>query len=105
MNYLSPQMAKPAKSASALPRLPARVELFRLFAETGRLQLLALCAQEELAVGELSTLLKDSQPQVSRKVAGLRQAGLLEARRDGTRTWLKTVPAALSDTLVADAVA
>lgn len=99
-------MAKAAQSVSgARPRLPARVELFRLFSETGRLQLLALCAEEELAVGELSALLKDSQPQVSRKAAGLRRAGLLEARRDGTRTWLKTVVAAQSDTLVADALA
>ena len=97
-------MAKAAKSVSALPRLPARVELFRLFSETGRLQLLALCAEEELAVGELSVLLKDSQPQISRKVAGLRQAGLLEARRDGTRTWLKTSAVALNDALIADAV-
>ena len=98
-------MAKAAKSVPALSRLPSRVELFRLFSETGRLQLLALCAEEELAVGELSALLKDSQPQVSRKVAGLRAAGLLEARRDGTRTWLKAVPAVLTDALVADAIA
>ena len=47
-------MAKAAKSVpAALPRLPSRVELFRLFSEPGRLQLLALCAEEELAVGEL----------------------------------------------------
>src|SRR3954449_9999702 len=91
------RMAKAAKSPSALPRLPSRVELFGLFSETGRLQLLALCAEEELAVGELSVLLKDSQPQVSRKVAALRQAGLVEARRDGTRTWLKTSAAAIAD--------
>src|SRR5689334_853670 len=93
-------MAKDSPVATALPpRLPARVELFRLFSEKGRLELLALCAEEELAVGELATLLKESQPQVSRKAAGLRQVGLLEARRDGTRTWLKTPPGALSDLL------
>ncbi|MFT3710664.1 MAG: metalloregulator ArsR/SmtB family transcription factor [Archangium sp.] len=70
-------------------KLP-RVELFRLLAEPGRLQLLALCEAEELSVGELATLLDDSQPQVSRKVAPLRDAGLLDARKDGTRLFLKT---------------
>src|SRR6476620_11824119 len=98
-------MAKAAKSLPALPRLPTRVELFRLFSETGRLQLLALCAEEEMAVGELSALLKDSQPQVSRKATGLRAAGLLEARRDGTRTWLRVVSSVTTDALVADAIA
>jgi ArsR family transcriptional regulator len=36
-------------------------------------------------------------------VAPLRQAGLLEARRDGTRTWLKTVKS--RDPVVTDAIA
>lgn len=70
-------------------RLP-RVELFRLLAEPGRLQLLALCEEEELSVSELATLLDDSQPQVSRKVSPLREAGLLDARKDGTRLFLRT---------------
>ncbi len=68
-----------------------RVELFRLLGDEDRLRLLALCAQEELAVGELAELLQESQPQVSRKVAPLRQSGLLSARRDGTRTLLHAV--------------
>lgn len=65
-----------------------RVELFRLLGDEDRLRLLALCAHEELAVGELAELLGESQPQVSRKVQPLRQAGLLLARKDGTRTLL-----------------
>lgn len=69
----------------------AKVDLFRLLADPGRLQVLALCAEEELSIGELSLLLKESQPQMSRKVAPLRQAGLVEARRDGTRTFLHAV--------------
>ncbi len=83
-----------------------RVELFRLFAEPGRLQVLALCVEEELSVSELAVLLADSQPQVSRKVAPLREAGLLEARRDGTRTFLRAVKHELdADLVVQDAVA
>ncbi len=81
-------MLSPTSSAAGIP-LPPRVELFRLFTEPGRLQVLALCAQEELSVGELALALQDSQPQVSRKVSALRDAGLLEARKDGAKVFLR----------------
>jgi DNA-binding transcriptional ArsR family regulator/SAM-dependent methyltransferase len=66
-----------------------RADLFRLLGDEDRLRLLALCAAEELTVGELATLLGESQPQVSRKSQPLREAGLVNARRDGTRTLLR----------------
>lgn len=94
--------AATSTSSRAMP-MP-RVELFKLFAEPGRLQVLALCAEEELSVSELATLLDDSQPQVSRKVAPLRDVGLLEARRDGTRTFLRAGDV-MNDLVVQDAVA
>ena len=68
----------------------ARAELFRLLGDEDRLRLLALCAEEELTVGELATLLDEAQPQVTRKSQPLRDAGLLVARKDGTRTLLST---------------
>jgi len=64
-------------------------DLFRLLGDEDRLRLLALCDAEELTVGELSTLLKQSQPQVTRKTQPLRDAGLLAERRDGTRILLR----------------
>lgn len=67
----------------------SRAELFRLLGDEDRLRLLALCAAEELTVGELATLLGESQPQVTRKSQALREAGLLVARRDGTRTLMR----------------
>lgn len=67
------------------------------------MQLLALCAEEELTVGELATVLKTSQPQVTKKSQPLREAGLLQARRDGTRTLLKATIG--KDPIVAAAVA
>jgi DNA-binding transcriptional ArsR family regulator len=78
----------PATSAFALPR----AELFRLLGDEDRLRLLALCEEEELTVGELAQLLQESQPQVTKKTQPLREAGLLAARRDGTRTLLKATP-------------
>ncbi|NVB78140.1 MAG: methyltransferase domain-containing protein [Kofleriaceae bacterium] len=67
-----------------------RADLFRLLGDEDRLRLLALCAEEELTVGELAQLLGESQPQVTKKSQPLREAGLLATRRDGTRTLLKT---------------
>jgi ArsR family transcriptional regulator len=92
-----------AVAAHKTRAVPARSELFRLFAEEGRLQVLSLCAESELSVGELSALLRDSQPQISRKVAALHQAGLLSTRRDGTRTWVKRLDN--DDALVLEALA
>lgn len=66
-----------------------KAELFRLLGDEDRLRLLALCAEEELTVGELALLLGESQPQITKKSQPLREAGLLAARRDGTRTLLR----------------
>src|SRR5512138_2680488 len=66
-----------------------RADLFRLLGDEDRLRLLALCAEEELTVGELAQLLGESQPQITKKSQPLREVGLLNARRDGTRTLLK----------------
>jgi ArsR family transcriptional regulator len=63
--------------------------LFRLLGDEDRLRLLALCAEEELTVGELAQLLGESQPQITKKSQPLREVGLLATRRDGTRTLLK----------------
>lgn len=87
------------------PELPEPVALFALFAEPARLQVLALCAEEELSVGELATLLEDSQPQVSRKLSALTAAGVVRTRRDGRRVLGRTETSALESPVVAAAVA
>ena len=69
--------------------LTGRADLFRLLGDEDRLRLLALCAEEELTVGELAVLLGESQPQITKKTQPLREVGLLATRRDGTRTLLK----------------
>lgn len=71
-----------------VPSATPTAELFRLLGDDERLRLLALCEADELTVGELAELVQDSQPQVSRKCQPLRAAGLLHARREGTRTLL-----------------
>ncbi|RYZ59365.1 MAG: metalloregulator ArsR/SmtB family transcription factor, partial [Proteobacteria bacterium] len=91
--------------ASSAPKIEGeRWELYRLLSEPTRLRLLALAAEEELSVGELSELLGESQPQVSRHAAPLREAGLLVLRKQGTRSFLQLAPEATRDPVVADAL-
>lgn len=84
---------------------PERWELYKLLAEPARLRLLALTREDELAVSELAELLDESQPNVSRHAAPLRQVGLLTVRRQGTWTLMRLSESAVSDPVVADAVA
>ncbi len=94
-----------ARQLSSAPKAP-RVELFRLFSEPGRLQVLALCAEEQLSVTELAQLLNDSQPQISRKVSALRELNVLQVRREGTRIFAHADSQLVAaDPLVAEAVA
>src|SRR5262245_38961112 len=81
-----------------------RWQLYRLLSDPVRLRLLALAAEEELAIGELAELLSEPQPNVSRHATPLRQAGLLIDRRQGTRTLIRLAEGATSDPVVADAL-
>lgn len=81
-----------------------RWELYRVLAEPVRLRLLALAAEEELTIGELAELLEESQSNVSRHAAALRQGGLLQDRREGTRTLVRASAAMAGDPVVADAL-
>jgi DNA-binding transcriptional ArsR family regulator/ubiquinone/menaquinone biosynthesis C-methylase UbiE len=59
------------------------VEVLRAAAEPTRLRILALLAREELAVLELTRILGQSQPRVSRHLKLLADAGLVERFPDG----------------------
>src|SRR5260221_285903 len=56
----------------------------RAAAEPTRLRLLVLCAQGELTVSELTDIVGQSQPRVSRHLKLLCDAGLLDRFREGT---------------------
>ncbi len=56
----------------------------RAAAEPTRLRLLTLCAQGELTVTELTQILGQSQPRVSRHLKLMVEAGLLDRFREGT---------------------
>lgn len=64
----------------------------RAAAEPTRLRLLSLCARGEHSVGDLATLLDQSQPRISRHLKILVDAGLLERFREGSFAYFR-VPA------------
>src|SRR5262249_41015409 len=104
---VSCEYAKVCKSLpvhAATPGFDARWQLYRLLSDPFRLRLLALASGEGLALGELGELLGESQPNVPRHAAPLRQAGLLAERKQGTRTLVRLPVEALGDAVVRDAV-
>jgi DNA-binding transcriptional ArsR family regulator len=58
-------------------------EFFLALSDGTRLRLLNLMRDGEVSVGYLSEKLDQSQPKISRHLAYLRSAGLVETRRDG----------------------
>jgi DNA-binding transcriptional ArsR family regulator/SAM-dependent methyltransferase len=81
-----------------------RWELYKVLGEPLRLRLLALAAMEELSIGELSELLQESQPNVSRHAAALRKLGMLTERRQGTRVLVRLYEAVAYDAVIHDAL-
>ncbi len=71
--------------------------LIRAMADPTRQRILRLAGAMELAVGELAQVLGQSQPRVSRHVAILCDAGLLEKRREGSWVFLSQPPAEGAD--------
>jgi ArsR family transcriptional regulator len=67
-----------------MPELDALLTVLRTAAEPTRIRLLALCADSELTVTELTQILGQSQPRVSRHLKLMVDAGLLERFREGT---------------------
>jgi len=57
--------------------------LFKTLSDPTRLRLLNLLAEGETCVCELTDTLRVVQPKVSRHLARLKRAGLVDARRDG----------------------
>ena len=58
--------------------------LFKALADETRLRIVALLSHGELCVCHLEEALELSQPKVSRHLATLRAAGVVEDRRDGS---------------------
>jgi len=67
--------------------------MFRAFADRTRLRLLHLLRAGETCVCDLVGVLGVPQPKVSRHLAYLRRAGLVEGRKEGLWMYYKLTPA------------
>jgi len=81
------------------------VEVLRAAAEPTRLRILALLAREELAVLELTRILGQSQPRVSRHLKLLADAGLVERFPDGAWVFYRLAAASPARSIVDQALA
>lgn len=61
----------------------------RLLGDSTRVRLLMLLEQEELSVAELQEILAKGQSQISTNLAQLKQAGLVEDRREGKSNYYR----------------
>lgn len=64
-------------------RVKSYAAFFAALADESRLRLLHLMREGEMCVCYLQGTLKTNQPKISRHLAYLRRAGLVEARREG----------------------
>jgi DNA-binding transcriptional ArsR family regulator len=69
-----------------MPTVDSTVELLHLFGDATRVRLLALLADEELSVAELTSITELPQSRVSTHLGRLREAGLLRDRKIGAST-------------------
>lgn len=70
---------------------------FEILAEPNRRQILDLLRTRERLVGELVEQLALSQPGVSKHLRMLREAGLVNVRRDAQRRWYGLCPEPLAE--------
>ena len=84
--------------------LPTTLEALRAIAEHTRLRILLLCAHGELTVGDLSEILEQSQPRVSRHLKLMHEAGVLERHQEGQSVWFRAVTAGPLASLVRETV-
>src|ERR1051326_8493845 len=70
--------------------------LFRLLGDEARLRILRLLDAERLNVSELTSILGIAQSGVSRHLGLLKEAGLVDERRDGGYTFFRLAPSLAS---------
>ena len=69
--------------------IPLVADRFKALADPRRLALLSALQGGERSVSELAKVTKRPQPNVSQHLASLAAAGLVEARREGTRVFYR----------------
>ncbi len=66
-------------------------ELFRAFSDTSRVRILSALSTQEMNVGALAEVVGISESSISHHMRGLRQMGLVNARRNGKEVYYSIV--------------
>jgi DNA-binding transcriptional ArsR family regulator len=69
----------------------------RAIAEPRRRQILELVAERELSAGEIASHFEVTRPAISQHLGVLKEAGLVDERRNGTRRLYRVRPTGLAD--------
>lgn len=69
----------------------------RAIAEPRRRDILRLVRDDEMAAGTIATHFEVSRPAISQHLRVLKEAGLVDERRDGTRRLYRARPGAVED--------
>lgn len=70
-------------------------DALRAIADPTRRRILELVAVHERTAGDIASHFEVSRPAISQHLAVLRDAGLVDERRDGTRRWYRARPEGL----------
>jgi ArsR family transcriptional regulator len=73
--------------------MASTLKSLRALSDPTRLRIIALLEREELSVNELQEITRMGQSRISTHLGLLQEAGLLQSRRDGKRTFYKLQPA------------
>jgi DNA-binding transcriptional ArsR family regulator len=73
------------------------METFEAIAQPKRREILQLLADRELSVGEIASRFDVTQPAISQHLKVLKESGLVNERRDGTRRLYSVRPEGLED--------
>ena len=73
------------------------MEVFEAIAQPKRREILRLLAGGEMSAGEVASRFSVTQPAISQHLKVLKEAGLVNERRDGTRRLLSVRPEGLDD--------
>jgi DNA-binding transcriptional ArsR family regulator len=69
----------------------------RAIAEPNRRAILTLVRDREMTAGAIAARFEITRPAISQHLAVLRDAGLVDERRDGVRRWYRARPAGVAD--------
>src|SRR6266853_6152903 len=77
-----------------MPKMSSTLKFLRALSDGTRLRIVALLEKDELSVNELQEITRMGQSRISTHLGLLQDAGLVQSRREGKRTFYKLNPQA-----------